>query len=296
MSSCCSLERFDVAHDRGAVKVARLLARLPAVLIISADGQHLRRLPRPQVHGPSATPATPAPPSRSRCCRRAIAHAIPLLNKSTHLQMPGRRPPGAVDDGCDHRPGSDWRSMRRFFRTGGRIEATNDDPGAVIAAAVIATAISEPVDSSLVRVAGKSRNRTISPAPPPAACSQPTMAIASSPTPERLWCLLLRSQSQHAEDRTLRVGQHSAPPNRRNKECRTARRLMPDAVSRSEHCVGRALDLIDGRRASQPQPLTACSDGRTDICPPAVGIFRNPNRNRSPNARTRTSRTRTVTS
>ena len=50
------------------------------------------------------------------------------------------------------------------------------------------------------------------------------------------------------------------------------------------------------RRASQPQPLTACSGGRTDICPPAVGIFGNPNRNRSPNARTRTSRTRIVTS
>jgi hypothetical protein len=48
------------------------------------------------------------------------------------------------------------------------------------------------------------------------------------------------------------------------------------------------------RRASQP--LTACSGGRTDIYPPAVGIFGNPNRNRSPNARTRTSRTRTVTS
>ena len=41
---------------------------------------------------------------------------------------------------------------------------------------------------------------------------------------------------------------------------------------------------------------TACSGGRTDIRPPAVGIFGNPNRNRSPNARTRTSRTRTVTS
>ena len=48
-----------------------------------------------------------------------------------------------------------------------------------------------------------------------------------------------------------------------------------------------------GEGASQPQPLTACSGGRTDICPPAVGIFGNPNRNRSPNARTRTSRTRT---
>jgi hypothetical protein len=50
------------------------------------------------------------------------------------------------------------------------------------------------------------------------------------------------------------------------------------------------------RRASQPQPLTACNGGRTDINPPAVGIFCNPNRNRSPNARTRTSRTRTVAS
>ena len=31
------------------------------------------------------------------------------------------------------------------------------------------------------------------------------------------------------------------------------------------------------------------SGGRTDICPPAVGIFGSPKRNRSPNARTRTS-------
>jgi hypothetical protein len=47
-------------------------------------------------------------------------------------------------------------------------------------------------------------------------------------------------------------------------------------------------------RSRSRSPPVAC--GRTDICPPAVGIFGNPNRSRSPNARTPTSRTRTVTS
>jgi hypothetical protein len=60
--------------------------------------------------------------------------------------------------------------------------------------------------------------------------------------------------------------------------------------------LGGAARSLVRRRASQPQTLTACGGGRADICPPAVGIFGNPNRNRSPDARTRTTRTRAATS